>query len=146
MTGTSTPHPRYFPPGAAGRWSSRAEAPARQSCWAIYVTKSPAALWGWQRVPLLLRARDLTLAEDRDLIEHLVSMLRYQYEMDVTPRTLDILLEQGELLIAVDGLDEIADPAARNRLLAQVNTLCVKHPSAMYYIRSFQGTGSSLRR
>lgn len=90
----------------------------------------PDARW----LPVLIRCRDLppgcgTL--DEMLLHSLRKAQLGEAECDGLRQLLRARLEQGEALLLVDGLDEITDPAARNRFardLEQIHRVFDKAP------------------
>jgi hypothetical protein len=80
---------------------------------AIAVDESP-------RVPFLVIVRGLSQAlarGDRSMREHLASVARISYNVDLSVNATDYLLLNGRAVVILDALDELVDIALRDRVV-----------------------------
>ncbi|MGI5196214.1 NACHT domain-containing protein [Streptomyces sp. CA-288835] len=93
---------------------------------------------GRRRLPVLLYLRDHAtelLAEEAPTLGA-VAVSAGWLEGKVSARWLDRRLDRGRCVVLLDGLDEVADPAARGRVVAWVGRQIQRHPRNIYVVTS----------
>jgi hypothetical protein len=112
------------------------------------VTTLPAADW----LPVIVRCRDLAKSQLADItIDDVLSQSLAKMELvaaDVTILTpvLRRMLESGDILFLIDGLDEIADPQLRSQFCSWIGTLADRFPSALVVTSRLVGYREMKRR
>ncbi|MFD2688794.1 NACHT domain-containing protein [Streptomyces phyllanthi] len=96
--------------------------------------------WPWQRrrLPVLLYLRDhaAELLADETPALGAVAVSAGWLEGKVSARWLDRRLDRGGCVVLLDGLDEVADPAERGRVVAWVVRQVQRHPHNIYVVTS----------
>ncbi|OIJ68940.1 hypothetical protein WN71_005650 [Streptomyces mangrovisoli] len=90
------------------------------------------------RLPVLLYLRDharALLAEDPPGLGAVACQATWLREK-VPPGWLERQLERGRCLVLLDGLDEVADPAERGRVVAWVEQQRARHPENIFLVTS----------
>lgn len=78
-------------------------------------------------VPIYARALDILTLKDLGVIEVLTESVRRLTGLEVAPFTVDDL-DEGRVIILIDGLDEIASQPGREAVIAKLNKIKVEYP------------------
>ncbi len=89
--------------------------------------------------PVLIRIRDLAREPDLSVLEFLTQFMKTELEVaSISTAFFDYWLQAGEALILLDGLDEVADDAQRQKVVGKIEAFLgdVFSLSGYYYLSS----------